>query len=379
MKLSKVLTGTLIGLCISGCIQNEAPNVEAAIDSCKGKGIQLTHINHAKKDITLYVSKYNDIKKQEILFTLSENATIEADIKDTKDTPPYYNFKDYSITNLEQEKYQRGFTVTSESQTIQAQYKINLLTAELPLKYTFDHLAQTSPFHILYDEGNLRNNEAIQWTSGNEGYENCRMAKTAEMYPTIQADNGKRGKCVRLETKSTGSFGKVVHMPIAAGNLFIGAFDAVQALSKPRKATQFGFPFTQVPERLTGYYKFQAGKQMTDQNNQAMAGKDKCDIYAIMYEAEKFDFFLDGDNSLTDASIVLKARIKPEDIKESEEWEFFDLPFEPQNNKAVNSKDLAEGKYKLAIVFSSSVDGAYFKGAVGSTLWIDEVEIICKP
>ena len=35
-------------------------------------------------------------------------------------------------------------------------------------------------------------------------------------------------------------------------------------------------------------------------------------------------------------------------------------------------------KYKLGIVFSSSVDGAYFRGAVGSTLYIDEVELICE-
>ena len=33
---------------------------------------------------------------------------------------------------------------------------------------------------------------------------------------------------------------------------------------------------------------------------------------------------------------------------------------------------------KLGIVFSSSVDGAYFRGAVGSTLYIDEVELICE-
>ena len=36
---------------------------------------------------------------------------------------------------------------------------------------------------------------------------------------------------------------------------------------------------------------------------------------------------------------------------------------------------LKNGKYKLAIVFSSSIMGAYFEGAVGSELWIDEVEI----
>ena len=37
---------------------------------------------------------------------------------------------------------------------------------------------------------------------------------------------------------------------------------------------------------------------------------------------------------------------------------------------------LEKGIYKLGIVFSSSVDGAKFEGAVGSTLHIDQVEIV---
>lgn len=38
------------------------------------------------------------------------------------------------------------------------------------------------------------------------------------------------GKGAKLETKSTGSFGAGVSMPIAAGNLFIGSFEVGNAL-----------------------------------------------------------------------------------------------------------------------------------------------------
>ena len=34
--------------------------------------------------------------------------------------------------------------------------------------------------------------------------------------------------------------------------------------------------------------------------------------------------------------------------------------------------------YNLAVVFTSSVDGAYFRGAVGSTLYVDTFKIICE-
>ena len=44
----------------------------------------------------------------------------------------------------------------------------------------------------------------------------------------------------------------------------------------------------------------------------------------------------------------------------------------------INKSKLQDGKYKLSIVLSSSVKGAYFKGAVGSTLYVDELELISE-
>ena len=68
----------------------------------------------------------------------------------------------------------------------------------------------------------------------------------------------------------------------------------------------------------------------------------------------------------------------PDKMVKTSDWTFFDLEFIPQNNKTINDDDLAAGKYKLAVVFSSSIEGAAFKGSVGSTLWIDEVKIHCE-
>ena len=45
-------------------------------------------------------------------------------------------------------------------------------------------------------------------------------------------------------------------------------------------------------------------------------------------------------------------------------------------NKTVDKDKLKAGKYNVAIVFSSSIEGDYFRGAVGSTLHIEEVELI---
>ena len=93
---------------------------------------------------------------------------------------------------------------------------------------------------------------------------------------------------------------------------------------------------------------------------------------------------LDGDNILSSENIVGMARIKDvvkvnpgEDINKAE-WQRFDLEFELDRGKSIDRNILENYGYNLAVVFTSSVDGAYFRGAVGSTLYVDEVEVVCE-
>ena len=366
MKKHFFITGLTLSLCLASCIQEEALNVEAAIDGCKGSNIQLLTINSENKKIDIYVQDGADISQQELVFELPEGATIEPKEKQPKDNPPIY---DFSLSD------NRKFIVTSEDKSNNAEYDISIFKMELPLLYSFDNLAETNPYHILYLSDQSKK---LQWASGNPGYKLTGIANNANDYPTSQVDEGKKGYCIKLETKDTGGFGQQVSMPIAAGNLFIGSFESSNAVLKPLEATLFGYPFTKIPTRMTGYYKFKAGQQMTDAEKKPIDGKDSFDIYAVMYEAQNNDFFLNGGNSLTDPSIVKLARIKAEDAKETDEWTYFDIPFETKNGKSIDMDNLKNGKYKLAIVLSSSINGAYFLGAIGSTLWVDELEIVCE-
>ena len=52
------------------------------------------------------------------------------------------------------------------------------------------------------------------------------------------------------------------------------------------------------------------------------------------------------------------------------------IPFHYLPGKNIDYNKLKAGGYNLAIVFTSSIEGDLFKGAVGSTLYIDEVELI---
>lgn len=378
-------------LAITSCIQDEGLNVEAAIDGCNGSNIQLSTINTYSKTVSIYVSKATDLSALEIQFELPEGADIEPVDAAANDHAPKYDFSNSKVpVTSEQtlEQYQRKFRVTSESRTTEAVYMITVIKSELPTEYHFENIEDgNNKYHIFY-EFNLQKAEMLQWASGNPGFSLTGMARSPLDYITIQSQ-GYMGKGAKLETKSTGSFGAGVSMPIAAGNLFIGSFEVGNALKDAMKATKFGFPFYKHPTRLSGYYKFKPGTDYTSYTlgsdgkknffiDASMNGKDKGDIYAVLYEADNVEDFLDGYNSLNSPKIVSLARIKSEDVKETSEWTSFDLPFVLQNNKTINDNMLAAGKYKLAIVFSSSVEGVAFKGSVGSTLWIDEVTIHCE-
>ena len=73
--------------------------------------------------------------------------------------------------------------------------------------------------------------------------------------------------------------------------------------------------------------------------------------------------------ALREWSCGFKANIIVEDIKE---YTPFNIEFE-----YLQEYDRT-AKYKFAIICSSSKDGDLFKGAGGSTLIVDEFEVICE-
>ena len=371
MKLKKLFAGTILCLAVASCIQDEAQNVEAAIDGCSGNHIQQYLIDRNDFTVQLYVSKAADPSKININFDLPTGASIKPVQQLTGDEANVYNFKDENP---------REFKVTSEDGAFSATYTIKLWQTEMPLVYDFETLSSDAPYHKFYEDKSSENIiRRLELASGNPGFELTKMAKTPEDYPTVQVNGGVNGgKCVKLTTKDTGSFGSMVKMYIAAGNLFIGTFEVENALTNPRKATNFGFQFYKHPIALKGYYKFKAGEVYSVEGQPQTGKRDKCDIYAVMYEAENNSIMLNGDNVFNSDKLVLLARIEPEDIVESDEWNEFTIHFESVKGREIDDTKLQNGKYKLGIVLSSSVDGAYFRGAVGSTLYVDELELICN-
>lgn len=149
-------------------------------------------------------------------------------------------------------------------------------------------------------------------------------------------------------------------------------------MKRPREATAFGLQvLAKVPKSLEGYYRYTVGETFTDKYKKVCPERrDTADIYAVVYECDPNNFVaLNGDDVLTSDRIVMMARI--DNPGEPTEWTHFSEPFKFKNgHTAIDPNRLALKGYAIAVVATSSRQGAYFEGAVGSTLDISQFRLV---
>lgn len=361
MKLTRLLTCLFLCLMGMSCIQTEAPNAEADIVTCTVPAEILRRDPIIQNtSIVLMVKEDADITQLAPQFELTPGATIE---------PASGTVRDFTTP--------QSYVVTSEDRNWKKTYMVRCTSDGITTKFDFEHSELVDNKYYRFYEVLSSEEKQYMWDSGNSGYAIVGGKKGPEEYPTTPYDFGKSGKCLKLETRSTGDLGAMVSMRIAAGNMFIGEFYPLEAMQNALKATHFGLPFDFVPVSLTGYYKYKRGEVFTEKDGSVNPDmKDNFDIYSILYETDDEVSYLDGTNFLTSPNLIAIARISNEEKKETDEWTYFNLPFVYQPGKTIDEAKLANGKYNIAIVFSSSIEGDLFRGAVGSRLLIDEVELV---
>ena len=298
-------------------------------------------------------------------FVITEGATIEpasGSVHDFSDNKPV----SYTVTSQDG-KWSRTYTVYINHR-IRTIDEISTLSFENSMLDTFQRYA-------VWYETAADGYEINAWATGNPGFAITAGDAAPSEYPSSVLEEGYEGRGVRLITRATGTLGALFGMPIAAGNLFTGTFNTLDALGSATKATRFGTPVSQRPLSFSGYYKYTPGEEVTGADNKPIPGKiDAGDIYAILYrntDSEGKAFTLDGENVKTSDQIVATAII--DEVKPTTEWTPFDINF--TYKEQLDEQILRNYGYSLAIVFSSSINGAYFEGAVGSTLCIDEVKV----
>ena len=369
-------------LLATSCIKDEPLNSECDIEVCKVHHEASDTIFYALSDTLQKVSSVDtvinfytrsrinpqDLSQVRVTFDLTPGATI---------TPASGSVQDFSQGGV-------VYTVVSEDKLWSRTYKVLFLPrAVLNPDFDFENVELEQPrerFYIwfAYDQNQKRQD---LWATGNSGFALSRSSAKPHEYPSVMLEQGVSGKGVKLETCSTGAFGAMVNMRIAAGNLFLGSFDTQNALKDAMKATRFGVPVNRKPVRFTGYYKFQPGEVFKDRYGIEVPGRvDAPDAYAVLYkntDESGQPVTLYGDDVLTNENIVAIARVpefKVTGISDTSNWEYFDLPLEYKQE--LDMVRLSNLGYNLAVVFTSSIEGATFCGAVGSTLLIDESAII---
>ena len=201
-------------------------------------------------------------------------------------------------------------------------------------------------------------------------------------YGTLEEkEAGYKGTAAKLITQYTKGAGFGMAPAITPGSLFTGRFE-FQAVTDPKeqlKLTKFGISYTKKPLYFKGAFKYKAGDNFVDGSDkndvkENTGDKDQCGIYALLYEAtneKEEEVILDGNTITNSEYRVAIAQIKDGSDTE-DKWGEFNEAFTYFEGKVYDSSK----KYKMAIVCSSSKAGDSFKGAVNSTLFVDELEII---
>ena len=378
MRYHQLIVSAIFALALSSCFKDEAPNAECDIieaslhvdnptDIFYNPTDTLVRVLYTDDNISFSVRRKADLTALAPTFRITDGATI---------SPASGSVHDFS-------KGPVIYTVTSEDKEWSRSYKVSFIpvirTSKDTLSFNFEdyHLDSKDKYYIWcekHEDGNMYDD----WATGNAGYGLTNGSAGPEAYPSTVLDEGYEGKGVKLVTCSTGKFGQMVKLPLAAGNLFLGTFDMSIALKTPRLATGFGLPFDKKPKTFTGYYKYKPGENFQNKDESIVEGKvDEASVYAILYRNHDEDgnpVVLNGDNVQTSPLIVAKAIAA--NIVPTDKWTEFTVDFSYLEDFDL---DLLENRgYNLAVVFSSSADGAFFQGAIGSTLCIDNVKIICE-
>ena len=370
MKNKKLYGSCLALLSLVSCIQDEplCPEAEITAFSIPSQiAFSDPVINQGTNTIEVFVKENADLTRIAPSLEVNENSTL------SPESGTYQDFSDPVV-----------YTVTAEDRVHTRAYTVNILpmTSDIftPLMKTFpfNHWVENPTLHYEYPVQQLESGATFNlFSSSNQGVSLYQQFPDPQQYPTHSVEyHG--GKAVELITKKgPGDILGLQYIPIIAGSLFTGKMNLLNALENPRKATEMGQPFNQLPKRLKGWYKYKAGSgDYIGSDGKPQPGRpDSCALYAVFYKTDETLKTLDGTNILTHDNIVSIAMLPDRSSTSGDDLVAFDIPFENTGRQDV---DFSKNTYKLALVLSSSFYGDLYEGTPGSTLVVDNVEIVTE-
>ena len=376
LKLAIDASGLQVGVTFNGTSVTE--NKEAKVTEMSVPGAAVVDQKFSSTSYTLRV--WDNTSDDQLLLTpvykLSDKATVDSVLmvlgkEKTKLTDDQVNGKqpiDFSLLKNGTSDYLQ-FYIAAEDPNTKGYFKIYVeRMASIDTKFTFTKWNASGKY--FEPEGWATSNTAATFLMGMKDDDGNPFYPANTPYPISQSGNN--AKIITVYTKGYNTL-----IPaITAGSLFLGKFST--NLTNTLKSTQFGVPYSKKPVTFKGTYQYTAGpkylqvKSITENKVEVeeVAGKtDQCALTVVLYEVTSYDETLDGTNLQTADNIVARAAITNETTTGFVSFE------EPITYRPGKSFD-ASKKYKLAVVCSSSVDGAAFKGAPDSELLIQSLEIV---
>ena len=395
-----LVSGTLF---LASCIQKELPNTECDIEA-----ISL----HVDRPLDFFYHDYDTMRtvlstETNIIFNVRSYAevhSIPTTIRITEGATAYLlaeygtyvPFVNGSSLDYTDDRLQE-FRIVSEDKAWSRDYIVYIAhdkPSEGNLNIGFEryYLDATGKYYI-WDAPDIFTDG--QWKNGNPGFKISKSSAKPMDYPSTPVVGGgpDGSDCVKLETCDTGPFGRMVDMRLASGSMFNGIFDVSNALKDPLKATMFGSPFTHKPVQLRIWVRWEPGSTYQNRAGNPVEGIiDEPDVYVVLYRNE--DEYgnkvqPDGNDMLTNPYIVGKGRLPHNFDAEGKdlpgdhpihgltnEWQEVIIPIEYTTE--LDAELLKNKGYSIIISIASSWQGGFFEGAIGSKLFIDNLQILCE-
>ncbi len=210
------------------------------------------------------------------------------------------------------------------------------------------------------------------WGTGNQG------TQILNKLATIPEDFGGGNLAAKMITLDNGKLAGTFGAPIAAGSIFTGVFnpDKINP-ADPEAAIEFGTPFPGRPAKLRFKYQYEPGEQNKDKSGNVLDYPDMLDIYALLEVRLGTKTERLGTAWFRSSDVVAALTEKEVTFAYGELDSTFPDYMKPKDHGYV-SADSATFVLPTHITFvaSSSFDGANFAGAIGSTLIVDDVEMV---
>lgn len=229
---------------------------------------------------------------------------------------------------------------------------------------SFESWSGDSPKHI-YADG-----EDMFWDSGNEG------ASTLGRNITLPDETYKHSGKYSAKLKS-----QVIVTQFAAGNIFIGKYLKTEMDGfTGHGVLGFGRSFTSRPKALRGYIRYESG--VVDKGGN-MISKGQQDI-GIIYIALTSGDGESYDDGSTWSCIVRTKNQKYFDKNATNIIAYGEQTWENSTSGngmieftiPIDYRKLDEVPNRIVLVAAASKFGDYFQGSSGSTMWLDDVELI---